>query len=37
MGIDHILIDLFCRKLCGEGGIGGCWASLGHLSRVDIW
>ena len=37
VGIDHILIDLFCRELGGEGGIGSCGANLGYVSRVDIW
>ena len=37
VSIDHILIYLFCRKLGGGGGIGGCGANLGHFSRVDIW
>ena len=36
MGIDHIFIDLFHGELCGEGGVGGCRASLGHLTGVDI-
>ena len=31
MRIDHILIDLFCLKLGGGGGVGGCGAKLGPL------
>ena len=36
MGIYHVLPDLFCGELSGEGGTGSCRSSLGHLTGVDI-